>query len=95
MIKLIVDSVDKYHYVLKDKDNNKYKFDIEFHDLDEDPKVEDVFFVNDNFLKLRNTFLSYGSIDGKYGKKIKSSKDEDLLVLLRDGENIYLKRFYG
>ncbi len=95
MIKLIVDSVDRYHYVLRDKDNNKYKFDIEFHDLDKDPEVEDVFFVNDNFLRLRNTFLSYGSIDERYGRKIKSSKDEDLLVLFHDGENIYLKRFYG
>ena len=95
MIKLIVDSVDKYHYVLKDKDDKRYKFNIEFHDLDSDPSIGDVILVNDNFLSLRNTFLSYGSIDGKYGRRITNANDEDLLVLVQGKENIYLKRFYG
>lgn len=95
MIKLVIDSINGYIYGFKDKNNKVYQYNIQFYDLDVIPEIGDAIFVNEGFLELENTMLSYGAMDGEYGRDITRATDDDLLVLLVNGENIYLKRFYG
>lgn len=95
MIKLIIDDVDGYNYILKDKNNKTYHYNIEFYDLAKKPSKNDSLFVNEKFLQNENVLLSFGSLDGIYGKKIDNTEDSDLIILSIDNKRVYLKRFYG
>ncbi len=95
MIKLIIEDIVDYDYFLKDKEDNKYRFNIQFYDLDTKPKVGDSLFVHEKLLDDVNCVFSFGPIDGKYGKDIISSNDIDIVVLVIDDKKIYLKRYYG
>lgn len=95
MIKLTIDKIDGYNYDLKDKNNRIYKFNIEFYELANKPKVNDTIFVNEGLLREENSVLSFGPIDGEYGREIRSTEDQDILILVDNGKNIYLKRYYG
>ena len=95
MIKLIIENIVEYDYSLKDKDNNKYRFNIQFYDLDNKPKVGDSLFVHEKLLDDVNYVFSFGPIDGEYGRDIMSSNDSDIVVLVMGNEKIYLKKYYG
>ena len=96
MIKLIIENIDGYNYTLKDNDNNIYKINIEFYDIGELPKMGDVIYINNKLLnKINNNIVSFGKLDGIYGRKIKDENDEDIIGVSIKDKVIYLKRYYG
>ena len=96
MKKLIVSKIDDYQYVLKETANDKiYRYSLEFYNLDKKLKIGDYIFVHDELLQERNQLLCFDTLNSKYGRKINSSFDKDLIVLMINNEKIYLKRVYG
>ncbi len=96
MIKLIIENIDQYNYILKDKENIKYKINIEFFDIDELPKIGDIIYVNSKLLyNINNNVVSFGKIDGPYGREIIDENDEDIIGISINNKIIYLKRYYG
>lgn len=96
MLKLIIDKVNNYEYCLKDKNNKVYNINIEFYGLENNPKVNDFIYINENLInKINNQVVSFGPIDEIYGKNIESSDDEDVIIVITEGKRKYLKRFYG
>lgn len=45
--------------------------------------------------EINQSVASFGKLDGIYGKKINAENFEDVIVVQINGENIYLKRYYG
>ena len=89
---LRVNKLDKYNYELSDN-NNKYNINIEFYDI---PNPEDIdkIYIHEDLLK--NKMLSFGLLDDKSGRVIKSEDDEDLIMLfMKNGKKVVLKRLYG
>lgn len=96
MIKLIIENIDGYNYKLKDNDNNLYNINIEFYDIDELPKIGDAIYINNKLLnKINNNVVSFGKLDGIYGRKITDENDEDVIGVSIQDKVIYLKRYYG
>ncbi len=96
MLKLIVKKIDNYNYHLQDKFNRKYNLNIEFYNLKNSIKINDYIYMNEKLIrKINNQAVSFGPLDGNYGKNIESSDDEDIIMLVTDNKKIYLKRFYG
>ena len=89
MIKLKIIKTNEYaNYVLEDKDGKTYEVNINFMNMDK-PKIGDYIYIQENVLK-EDVSLNYGVID----KNEKMSEDE-LILLIQNGEKIYLQRFYG
>ena len=96
MIKLIIENIEGYNYTLKDNDNNRYKINIEFYDIDELPKIGNAIYINNKLLnKINNNVASFGKLDGVYGRKIMDENDEDVIGVSIHDKVIYLKRYYG
>lgn len=95
MIRLIIYKIDGNDYFLKDDNNKTYHLKLKFYRFMELPKINDSLFIHESLLHDENLLLRLGPINGKYGRKIKSSSDADLIVLVNDKEEIYLKRYYG
>ena len=95
MIKLVIDSIDNFNYVLKDKDNNNYTFALEFYDLPILPRVNDSLFLDESLLKNEHQLLSFGALDSIYGKTIDNTKEKEMVILVSDNKKYYLKRLYG
>ena len=96
MIKLIIENINGYNYTLKDNENNSYNINIEFYDIDELPKVGDIIYINNKLLnKINNSVISFGKLDGIYGRKIADENDEDVIGVSIQDKVIYLKRYYG
>ncbi len=96
MIKLIIENIDGYNYILKDSNNKSYNINIEFYDVDVLPKVGDIIYINNKLLnKINNNVVSFGKLDGIYGRTITDENDEDIISLSIQDKIIYLKRYYG
>ena len=92
MKKLEINKIDNYQYELKD--NNKiYHFNIEFYNLEKEPKVGDYIYMSEKLLQEEYSVLNFDILDSGYDRNIKTK--EDLVTLLIDNEKIYLKRVYG
>ena len=79
MNKLIIENIDGYNYILKDTNNKSYNINIEFYDIDVLPKVGDIIYINNKLLnKINNNVVSFGKLDGIYGRKITDENDEDM-----------------
>ncbi len=89
MIKLMIKSKDEYsNYVLEDNNNKKYEVNINFIDV-ELPTIGDYIYIPEEVLK-ENVSLNYGLID-----KSDNVDEEDLILMIRNNNKIYLQRFYG
>ncbi len=95
MTRLIIENIEKNNYLLRDKDNNVYKFHILFYDIEKKPKVGDSLFLHKKLITSPNHSLNFGPLNSKYGKNILSIEDPDFIILTIDKDNLYLKRFYG
>ena len=96
MNKLIIESIDGYNYILKDSNNKSYNINIEFYDIDVLPKEGDIIYINNKLLnKINNNVVSFGKLDGIYGRKITDENDEDVIGISIHDKVIYLKRYYG
>lgn len=89
MIKLTIISKDEYaNYILKDINDNKYELNINFMNI-EKPKVGTDIYIQESVIK-ENISLNYGLVNSDS----KPNKDE-LIVILIDGKQLYLQRYYG
>ena len=95
MMRLIIESIEKNNYSLRDKDNNLYKFHILFYNIDKKPQVGDNIFMHKKLINTPNKILSFGPLNSKYGKNILSADDPDFIILIINNEQFNLKRYYG
>lgn len=93
--KLIIEKIEGIKYSLIDDKNVKYNLTLEFHDLENPIKEKNIIYINEETLKNPNTLYSFGSLSSKYGKVVTPKDYEDLLILIVDNKEIYLKRLYG
>lgn len=94
MKKLIIEEIENYNYFLKDTNNKIYRLNIEFYDLNSKPQKGDYLYINEETLEEKIP-LSFGPLDGTYGRDIKNEDDKDLLVLVINNQKNFLKRYYG
>ena len=99
VVKLRIVEIDGYSYELLDSNHQRYKFNIEFVDVFNQPKENDFLVMEDCLLNPRysgyNTSYTFGPIDSEYGKENVTQADPDFVVAIVDGEEIVLKRLYG
>lgn len=84
MKKVRVKEINGYDYVLEDIDNT-YTLNIEFYDVE--VHIGDYIYISDKILNEKNVF-AFGPIN-------KVSKDEDIIKLIHNNNEIYLQRYYG
>lgn len=91
---LSVDKKDKDYYYLKDENNNSYKLNIIFYDLNIEVNAGDIICINENYLN--DKVLYFGSIKEEYGKRItRENVYDEIIVIQKGNEKYFLKRFYG
>lgn len=96
MIRLKIKEINNSLYVLEDINNNVYELTIYFYDIDDKAQVNDYLYVQEKLLsKINHSIISLGVLDSIYGKVIEEITDEDLVILITNNKNIYLKRYYG
>lgn len=99
MIKLNIESIDSYKYTLKDEDENNYIINLDFFDVEKKPKVGNYIYINKELLNSEyegySTSYTFGSLENKYGKENISKYDIDVIKVVLDKMEIYLKRLYG
>lgn len=96
MIRLRIKEINKSLYVLEDINNNVYELTIYFYDINDKAQVNDYLYMQEKLLsKINHSIISLGVLDSIYGKVIEEITDEDLVILITNNKNIYLKRYYG
>lgn len=100
MEELVVVGVEDRTYTLEHVSSKKqYVFKIKFYDLEKEVVTGDVLMVNECLLdenyKEYSRKLQFGALDEPYGRKIDSREHKDLLCVKKDGEEFWLKRFFG
>ena len=100
MIKLkIIDVLDDYIYNLKDERGNNYNLNIEFLDIEQSPQIGDYIYMS---LELLNQYYdgystnyTFGDLKNRYGKDNILLTDIDVIKIVTNNLEIYLKRLYG
>ena len=99
MIKLEIEKIENYIYALKDENGKLYNLNIEFFDVEENLKTGDFIFINEELLNKKydgySTSYTFGNLENKYGKSNILIDDIDVIKLITDDKEIYLKRLYG
>ena len=99
MIELEIVGIDDYEYKLKDENENNYILNLEFLDIKEKLKIGNYLYVNEELLNTNydgySTSYTFGNIESKYGKENISKDDIDVVKIVVDNKEIYLKRLYG
>ena len=99
MIKLKIVEKSKYVYKLEDEEKREYMINIEFLDIEVPPKNGDLLFINKELLNPKHdaysTSFIFGNLDNKYGKENILIDDIDVIKVVKDEKEIYLKRLYG
>lgn len=100
MVKLTIKSIkNKYTYKLKDDSNKIYEFNLDFFGLDNNPKVNDIIHISAELLNPRyagySSFYTFGNIEDKSGKNNISLNDIDVIKIIIENKEIFLKRLYG
>lgn len=99
MVKLKIMNIDKYTYNLKDAKENNYNLNLEFFDVEEKPKIGDDIYISAELLNPRyegfSTNYAFGTLEDKYGKDNIDLTDIDVIKIVTNKLEIYLKRLYG
>jgi hypothetical protein len=99
MIKLRIASNTGYLYELEDESNKKYSLNLEFFDLEEPLKVGNQIIMNYELLNPNyegySSNYTFGNLDNKYGRANLSLDDIDVIRVVQEDKEIYLKRLYG
>ena len=99
MIKLKIENIKGYEYNLKDQSQNIYNLNLEFLDIKEKPEVGNYIYINNELLNKNysgySTSYTFGQLESKYGKENISLDDIDVIKIVKDNIEIYLKRIYG
>lgn len=99
MVELKIINNVRYIYNLEDKNEKKYVLNLEFFDINEKPKKGDYIYINGELLNKEydgySTSYTFGSLESQYGKASISMDDIDVIRVVINGMEIYLKRLYG
>ncbi|MBE5755951.1 MAG: hypothetical protein E7341_04700 [Clostridiales bacterium] len=100
MVELKIIEKTEREYVLElVESKQQHRFQIKFFDLVKEVVVGDVILMNENLLnkgyKEYSRKLMFGALDKPYGRKIESRDHPDLLCVKKNGEEYWLKRFWG
>ncbi len=99
MIKLKIINIDGYIYNLKDTKKNNYTLNLEFFDIDKKLQIGDYIYMSAELLNPRyegfSTNYVFGTLEDTYGKKDIDLTDIDIIKVVINNLEIYLKRLYG
>lgn len=99
MIKLEIEKIEGYIYTLKDETGKVYSLNLDFFEIEENIKIGDFIFFNEELLNKKydgySTSYTFGNLENKYGKSNILIDDIDVIRLITDDKEIYLKRLYG
>ena len=87
MKKVKIVDIKDFDYTLE-VDGKKYTRNFDFYDVK--PKIGDYIYVPDKILTELN-FFTYGPIDSKEN----NIKEDDIIKVVSDDKQLYLKRYYG
>ncbi|MBR3161129.1 MAG: hypothetical protein IKF19_00155 [Bacilli bacterium] len=86
-------------YILEDNNKIKYKFNIEFQDINIIPNINDYIYLSkvllDNNYNEYSNMYTFGSLDSSYGRNIINENSPDIIRIDIKEKSIYLKRLYG
>ena len=95
----IVEKQDREYTLENVETKQQYKFQIKFFDLEQEVVVGDMLMINEALLDKGyieySTKLQFGALDKPYGRKIESKDHKDLLCVKKNGQEYWLKRFFG
>lgn len=98
MVKLKILDKNNYEYKLEDEKGKLYKINLEFLDVN-NPLIGNYIYINEELLNPRydgySTSYTFGGLKNKYGKKDIPPDDIDVIKIISDNKEIYLKRLYG
>lgn len=99
LIKLTIESINGFQYVLVDENDNEYKFNIEFLDLEKPLQFKNDIYINAELLNPKyegySTSYTFGGLESVYGRSNLALDDIDVIKVVTDEKEIYLKRLYG
>lgn len=99
MVKLKIVNIDGYKYNLKDEERHNYIINLEFLDIEKKLEIGNYIYINKELLNPKHesysTSYTFGSLENKYGKENISINDIDVIKIILDKKEIYLKRLYG
>lgn len=99
MVKLQIINKIGHVYTFKDIYNKCFDIDIEFLDIEDQPQIGEVVFIKEELLNPQyegySTSYTFGSLQNKYGKQNILIDDIDIIKLISNEKEIYLKRLYG
>ena len=88
MIKLTIKSKDNYSNYVLEGNNETYEVNINFMNV-ELPAIGDYLYIPEKVLK-EKVSLNYGIIENS-----NNIDEEELMVIVKNNNKIYLQRFYG
>ena len=99
MIKLVIKGIDNTIYKLIDDKGFEYQLNLEFIGLDKELKINDIIEISMELLNTKSSsysaFYTFGLLDDITGRDNVSMNDLDVIKLIINDEEIYLKRLYG
>lgn len=98
MIKMKIVKKENSLYSLKTENGKEYQLSLEILDFDE-PNENDYLCMHAELLNPRyegySTFYTFGNLENKYGKENISLNDIDVIKIIKDSNEMFLKRLYG
>ena len=98
MIRLTIVNKNDYEYGLVDEKGQNYNLNLEFLDVEKELEKEDYLYMNSELLNKKyegySRSYTFGSLESKYGKKNLAMDDIDVIKVVIDKEEIFLKRLY-
>lgn len=99
MIKLKIVEKNGYTYKLKDEKEKEYNMILEFLDIDKIPQEGDYIFIAEMLLNPSyngySTRYTFGNLNSIYGKNKIFLDNIDIIMIMIEDKEIYLKRLYG
>ena len=99
MKKLIIKNIDNTIYKLVDDKGLEYELNLEFIGLDKELKINNSIEISMELLNPRSSsyssFYTFGLLNDITGRNNVSITDDDVIKLIIDDEEIYMKRLYG
>ena len=99
MKRLKIIKKDNYLYTLEDKNNKKYKFNLEFITTNIIPNINDYIYMSEELLdknyKEYSNIYTFGPLDSLHGRDINNENNPDIIRIDIKEKSIYLKRLYG
>ena len=98
MKKLQIIKKENSLYKFKDEEEREYEIALEIHDFEE-PNEGDYIYMHNELINPKyegySTFYAFGNLVNKYGKENISTDDIDVIRVIKNKEEILMKRLYG